>query len=108
MSNRLDALTVRTYRDRDGNEKTSFTKIGAAFETKNGWVLSLDALPLPTMGERGLETKILLMPPKPRDDQPRQNGSRQSYGDASGRGRSSYDEPDSRQSSRELDDEIPF
>lgn len=96
MSNRLDALTVRTYRDRDGNEKTSFTKIGAAFETKNGWMLSLDALPLPAMGERGLETKILLMPPKPRDDAPRSNG-RSDYGSASG-GRPSSD----------LDDEIPF
>jgi hypothetical protein len=97
MSNRLDALTVRTYRDRDGNEKTSFTKIGAAFGTKNGWVLSLDALPLPTMGERGLETKILLMPPKPRDDAPRSSG-RQDYGSASG----------GRPSSGDLDDEIPF
>lgn len=67
-TNRLDALAVRAYKDRDGNEKTAFTKIGTAWETKNGgWQLIFDALPIPTMGERGLEVKVLLMLPKPRD-----------------------------------------
>lgn len=69
MAERLDALVARKYTDRDGNEKTSWTKIGAAFPTQNGgYSLSLEALPLPTMGDRGLETRIVLMIPKPRDD----------------------------------------
>ena len=71
MAERLDALVAREYTDRDGNKKTSWTKIGAAFPTQNGgYSISLEALPLPTMGERGLETRIVLMVPKPREDQP--------------------------------------
>lgn len=73
MSNRLEAFATRPYKDRDGNEKTAYTRIGTAFETRNGWAIRLDALPLPSMGERGLETTILLMPPK-EDSQPRQQG----------------------------------
>lgn len=98
MSERLDALVAREYTDRDGNKKTSWTKIGAAFPTQNGgYSVTLEALPLPVMGERGLETRILLMVPKPRDDQPaRQPARQQSYAEASGG------------SARELDDEIPF
>lgn len=73
MTERLDAVVAREYTDRDGNKKSSFTKIGAAFATRNGgWSVTLDALPLPSMGERGLETRILLMPPRPREDAPRQ------------------------------------
>ena len=67
MANRLDALTAREYTDRDGNRKSAFTRIGTAFEMNNGgWSIVLDALPVPSMGERGLETKILLMQPKPK------------------------------------------
>lgn len=95
MVERLDAVVAREYTDRDGNKKSSFTKIGAAFAMKNGgWSLSLDALPLPTMGERGLETRILLMVPKPRDDA--QPAGKQNYAQQSGG------------NSRDLDDDIPF
>jgi hypothetical protein len=67
MANRLDALTAREYTDRDGNKKSAFTRIGTAFEMSNGgWSIVLDALPVPSMGERGMETKILLMQPKPK------------------------------------------
>lgn len=103
MAERLDALVARKYKDRDGNEKTQWTKIGAAFPTQaGGYSITLEALPLPTMGDRGLETRILLMVPKPREDrdQPRTNqsgGRRQSYGEQSG---GSY--------SADLDDEIGF
>lgn len=73
MANRYDAMVAREYTDRDGNKKTQWTKIGAAFPTKNGgYSITLDVLPLPTMGERGLETRILLMEPKPRDGQRQQ------------------------------------
>lgn len=102
MADRLDALVAREYADRDGNKKTAFTKIGVAFATKNGgWSLTLEALPLPTMGERGLETRILLMVPKPREDRPAQRQEQRS---------TSYDRDDERthNTSRELDDEIPF
>lgn len=103
MADRLDALVAREYADRDGNKKTAFTKIGVAFATKNGgWSLSLEALPLPTMGERGLETRILLMVPKPREDRPSQRQERST----------SYDRDDARTQGgsigRDLDDEIPF
>lgn len=107
MAERLDALVARKYTDRDGNEKTQWTKIGAAFPTQaGGYSVTLEALPLPTMGDRGLETRILLMVPKPRDDQRSQSGSsqqaqrrQQSYGEQSG---GSYG------GGRDLDDEIPF
>jgi hypothetical protein len=66
MSNgRLDALTVR-----ESNGKSYFTKIGAAFPSRNGngYSILLDAMPAPTDGQ----FKILLMEPKERTDAPRQ------------------------------------
>jgi len=98
MAERLDALVARKYTDRDGVEKTQWTKIGAAFPTQNGgYSITLEALPLPTMGDRGLETRIVLMVPKPRDDQaPAPRGKQQSYAEQSGG------------SARELDDDLPF
>ena len=57
---RLDALTVR-----ESNGKSYFTKIGAAFPSKqgNGYTLMLDAVPASVDGQY----RILLMVPKPRD-----------------------------------------
>lgn len=93
MAERLDALIVREYSDRDGNKKSQWTKIGAAWPMKSGgWSISLEALPLPTMGERGLECRILLREPS--------NDRQQS------RGTSTSNQSNS--SRRELDDEIPF
>lgn len=98
MTKHLDAVVAREYTDRDGNKKSSFTKIGAAFPMRNGgYSVSLDALPLPTMGERGLETRILLMVPKAKEDRPARvaqdrDDPRTSYGDGAD----------------DLDDEIPF
>ncbi len=104
MADRLDAVVAREYTDRDGNKKTQWTKIGAAWPTKNGgWSISLDALPLPSMGDRGLETRILLMEPKPREDQqqpPPAQQRQQGYGEANG---GTYG-----RQPRDLDDEIPF
>lgn len=92
MSERLDALTAREYTDRDGNKKTSWTKIGVAFPTRDGgYSITLEALPLPTMGERGLETRIVLMVPRPREDQ--QNNRRDDRRDNRGGG---YDRDDPR------------
>lgn len=100
MTERLDALVARKYTDRDGNEKTSWTKIGAAFPTTNGgYSITLEALPIPSMGDRGLETRILLMAPKPRDDA-RQERTVQRDRDDPRTGGGSY--------SQDLDDDFPF
>lgn len=101
MAERLDAVVAREYTDRDGNQKTQWTKIGSAWPAKNnGWSITLDALPVPVMGERGLETRILLMVPKPRDN--RANGQ--------DHGQSSYDRDDPRTGygQREDDQDLPF
>jgi hypothetical protein len=101
MSERLDALVARKYTDRDGNEKTSWTKIGAAFPTQNGgYSITLEALPLPTMGDRGLETRIVLMVPKPREDGDRQDRSQSVRRDR--------DDPRTQQGSAPFDDDLPF
>lgn len=90
MTDRYEAVAVRKYTDKDGNEKSSFTNIGVAFKMKerDGYSLRLHATPAPVDGEYS----ILLFPPKPREE-PQQK----SYGEASGGSHS-----------RELDDEIPF
>lgn len=96
MAERLDAVVAREY-ERNGEKKTSFTKIGTAFSMRNGgWSLILDALPLPQMGERGLETRILLMPPK--QDRAPASSHPSNYSSQSGGG-----------FNRDLDDgEMPF
>ena len=88
MAARMDVVSIQNYKDRDGNEKSRFTNIGVAWETKNGWAITFTALPLPQMTERGLETRVLLMPPKDQAQQPSRS---------SGGGRGGYDE-----------DSIPF
>lgn len=67
MSQRYDAVAVRKYQDRDGNEKSSFTNIGVAWPMKDrdGYSLRLHCLPAPVDGEY----TILLFPPKPREDE---------------------------------------
>jgi hypothetical protein len=66
MSDRWDALSVRNYIDRNGETKTAFTRIGTMFaNSKGGFSLTLDALPTPSLSDKGaIETRILLVPPK--------------------------------------------
>lgn len=92
MTDRYDALAVRRYKDRQGNEKSLFTTIGTAWpmKEKDGFTVRLNAVPAPTEGE----FVILLLPTKPRDDS---RSSGQSRGDDQSRG-----------FSRDLDDDIPF
>jgi hypothetical protein len=95
MANRLDALSVR-----ESNEKSYFTKIGAAFENKDGkgWTVLLDAMPAPTDGQ----FKIMLREPLPKDDRQRSaEGDRQQARSNSG-GSGGWAKGDA------LDDEIPF
>lgn len=69
MTDRFDALAIRNYIDRNGETKTAFTRIGTMFaNSKGGFSLSLDALPTPSLSDKGaIETRILLVVPKPRD-----------------------------------------
>lgn len=71
MTERLNIISPRQYTTRDGEVKTAFNKIGVAFATKNGgWSLTFEALPLPSINDKGvLETKVLLMPPREDDGQ---------------------------------------
>jgi hypothetical protein len=67
MTIRLDVLCVAERTDKQGNPKAYFTKVGAAFQTKDGtgWSVMLDALPV--------SGKLLMKPPREnngRDDMP--------------------------------------
>ncbi|WMT88263.1 hypothetical protein NO932_06540 [Pelagibacterium sp. 26DY04] len=80
MSDRLDAMIGREY-EANGEKKTAWSKIGVAFPTKNGgYRVQLEALPVPRMGQNGLETSFVLMPPRQddRQSQPRQQSRPQS------------------------------
>lgn len=69
-ANSLNAVTVGTYVDGNGQVQKSYQTIGRAFESKTGWVVRLNALPLTSMNDKGvMETVILLMPPKEKDTQ---------------------------------------
>lgn len=61
MTQRMDVLTGRTD-EKAG--KTYWTRIGVAFEERNGdgWNVQLDALPV--------SGKMILRPPKAREDKP--------------------------------------
>lgn len=71
---RLDALSVR-----ETDSKSYFTRIGVAFENKDGkgWTVLLDAMPASNDGQ----FKIMLREPLPKDDR-----ERSARNDASGRG----------------------
>ena len=84
---RMDILVARQY-EKDGETKTYFVKIGTAWPMQNreGFSLSFDALPTPSLSDQGkVETRALMMPPKddsstsPRGPQgyPRDKGTRQ-------------------------------
>lgn len=70
---RLDALTVR-----ESNDKSYFTKIGAAFPNKDGkgYTVLLDAMPAPTDGQ----FKIMLREPLPKDGAQRDQQHRSRLG----------------------------
>jgi hypothetical protein len=59
--NRLDALSAR-----ESNGKTYWSRIGVAFQSKDGtgWNVLLDAMPAPVDGQ----FKITLMPPREKND----------------------------------------
>jgi hypothetical protein len=72
MTTRMDAFSAR-----ESNDKAYFTRLGVAFEARdgNGWNLLLDAMPAPVEGQ----FKIMLRPPrdeasKSKDDMPGDDG----------------------------------
>jgi hypothetical protein len=74
LTDRYDVLIARPYVDQHGEEKASFTRIGTAWPMKerDGFSITLEALPIPTLKDGKLETRILMMPPKPREDSQQQ------------------------------------
>ena len=75
MSNYYNILVPRQYTNKDGEEKTAFTKIGTAWpmKGKEGFSLTFDALPVPSINSKTnkLECKALLMLPlEDREDKP--------------------------------------
>jgi hypothetical protein len=96
MTNRMDIVTSRQGSD----GKTYFTKIGVAFQNRNGgWSMAFEALPVPSINDKGiLECRALLMPPRDRDaPSPGTNPDvRQKFGGPTGGG--VYD----------LSDDVPF
>jgi len=103
MSDRYDLMVARQYTSRDGEIKSQFTKIGVAFamRDRDGFSLSFEALPTPSLNRDGkLETRVLMMPPKPRDE----------YDQSPQRGRPSHYEVGSgnRDALDDMDSEIPF
>jgi hypothetical protein len=89
MTERYDALTVR-----ESNDKSYFTKIGAAFPNKDGkgWTVLLDAMPASNDGQ----FKIMLREPLPKDGQ---------RGGGSGNTRPANSNPDF---DSDLDSDVPF
>jgi hypothetical protein len=87
---RFDIVCPRAGKD----GKTYFTKIGVMWPMKsgNGFSISFEALPIPSLNDGVLEVRALAMPPKPQD------GQRQGSGGSGGRGPALAD----------LDDEVPF
>lgn len=80
MADFLEITAVTTYTDREGNSKNQFSRIGTAWPMKNGgFRLVFNALPVPTMGDKGIETMALALPPKPKQDQQQNRGGNQGH-----------------------------
>lgn len=90
MSTRYDVIAPRTYKDRDGNERTSFLKVGVAFamREKDGFTITLEAIPAP---DREGGFRLMMVPPR----EPTENAGRS---------------PERRApaSAPQMDDDIPF
>lgn len=64
MADRLDVLVVTKYQ-KNGEEKSRYAKVGAAFSTKNGgWSVKFDG---PTVIVPGI-SDLVLFPPREKDE----------------------------------------
>jgi len=95
MASRYDALTVSKYIDRNGDEKSFFTKIGTMFQNKNGETYSLELIALPIPDKEG-KVRLFLKQPEAREGA--QQVSRSGPRTASNQSASNAD----------VDDSIPF
>lgn len=89
MADRYDILCPRTAKD----GKTYFTKIGVMWPMKGGkegFSITFEALPIPSLNDGAIEVRALAMPPKPQDGQQQRQA------------------PAGRTPAPDLDDEIPF
>jgi hypothetical protein len=95
MANRYDVLSVSKYVDRNGEEKSFFTKIGTMFPNKNGNSFSMELLALPISDKEG-KVRLYIKEPEQRE------GAQQVSRSAS--------RPAARQQSpdNDVNDEIPF
>lgn len=96
MAKRLDVAAPRTYKDRDGNDKTAWTNVGVAWDNDGKINITLHAIPV--AGPEGV--RLVLMEPKPQNDSnPHRhtNAERREFQSA----RSSFAQTD-------LDDAVPF
>lgn len=74
-SERYDAMTARQYTTSSGEVKTAWTRLGTMWATAKGFRLQLDALPIPSINDKGvMEVSISMFPPRPKDDAPRGGG----------------------------------
>lgn len=65
---RMDVLSGRKYMDREGVEKTAWTKVGVAWETESGgWAVRIHCIPVPEK-ETG---EVCLLLAEPREKQER-------------------------------------
>lgn len=95
MNKRYEVAAPREYNDRDGNKKTSWTNLGMAFEKDGKISILLNALPMP--GPDG-QAKLVLMEPRPRDDNRSQSGGQSYQSKPAGNGGFGGD----------LQDDVPF
>jgi hypothetical protein len=65
MSSRFDVCVPRKRKGKDGEDKTFWVRVGAAFQNEKGTQIVLDALPLPDADGRCV---LMLFEPKDRQD----------------------------------------
>lgn len=94
MADRFDVCSPRKRKGRDGEEKTFWVRVGAAFQNDKGMQIVLDALPLPDVDGRCV---LMLFEPKTRGEAEPAGVKDRAPGKSTGGG--SFDD---------MDDDIPF
>jgi uncharacterized membrane protein YgcG len=110
MSDYKEVVLITEYRDRDDEKKTRFTKLGMAFPYRDGdgYILKLQALPVPTMDDESGEIAYVIHIREPYDAEGggRSSGRGRDSGDRRGGSRGG-DRGGSRSSGRGRDDDRP-
>lgn len=96
MATMMELVQPREWQSANGSG-TEWVRLGKAWVKDDGTAsLEFSALPIPTLKDGKLETRVLMRFPKAKDDAPRGNGT------PARTKPSQFDAPDG------LDDEIPF